>query len=142
MTHPAESDPMMTTVKHARPLAAALIPQQRSAPGTSPGHDGRPAEAGTGRLPGLLADLVAVSLLLGIVVLAGQRSSGSAPPPPPPPGPVMFRFQTIPATAGVGIRPGGKALTGWLGCPPGSLEPLPALVPQPGPPPPAGCRPR
>lgn len=144
MNRRRESDPSMTNklIRPDRPTIAALIPQQRANPSASPdaAHKAQAPQPATGiwhrRLFHRLIDVVAVSLLIAIAVLGAQLSTMPAPPPP---GPGSSWIQPVPASAGPGIRPGGKAMTGWLACPPGSLQPFPAVTPLPAPPPPAGC---
>jgi hypothetical protein len=103
------------------PTVAAPIPRQRPDPDTSSvaAHEAPPPEPATGsrrqHLFHLMLDGVAVSLLIGVTVLGAHLSTM---PTPAPPGLGSTWIQPVPASPGPGIRPGAKARTGWLGCPP------------------------
>lgn len=135
---------------------AGLIPRQQARPSNSPNHDKptswaipAPVEPWTGpdtrarggqHLSLRVVGLVAVALLIWISALGAELPTLPTPPSSSPAGPGIFQVQSVPATTGAGPRSGSKAMTGWLACPPGSLEPFPALLPLPRPPPPVGCR--
>lgn len=142
--HPEDRAPVRPTAQQPTdaPPANGSIPAQRTAPDTAPAHNTHPTPTtGAGarsvgaRLAHLVVDLLAIATLV-VVAIFGARLS-TMPSPPPTPGSTQIR--PVPAISGPGIRPGGRSRTGWLACPPGSLQPFPALTPLPGPPPPAGC---
>ena len=142
--HPEDRAPVRPTSQQptVAPPVGGLIPAQRTAPDTAPAHSSNPTPP-TGadtrsvgaRLAHLGVDLLAIATL-ALVAIFGARLS-MMPSPPPTPG--STQIQPVPASPGPGIRAGHRSRTGWLACPPGSLQPFPALTPLPGPPPPTGC---
>jgi hypothetical protein len=134
---------------------AEPIPGQQTRPDTvfAAAHHHQPARLaqpdarrpGAGRNRWLRQRLLGLLLLSGLVLLMGVAARPASTPaflPLAPSAlnrPVVWPARLVPATAGTGLRRGGKSMTSWLACPPGSLEPFPALVPLPGPLPPPGC---